>query len=125
MALFGDKMRRHRSERASAVHVLLFDAVSAAAHFHMLQLLLHFVRCVRLPNLSLIRSSAVALHHRVFLPCVLLADSHPIGHMGVGDAHLSAIGKLTQLQQVTVKVSEADFSTMLGTIFTSEVLFVV
>lgn len=32
------------------------------------------------------------------------ADSHPIGHMGVGDAHLSAIGRLTQLQQVTVKV---------------------
>lgn len=32
------------------------------------------------------------------------ADSHPIGHMGVGDAHLAAIGKLTQLQQVTVKV---------------------
>lgn len=34
------------------------------------------------------------------------ADSHPIGHIGVGNAHLSVIRKLTQLQQVTVKVSQ-------------------
>jgi hypothetical protein len=51
---------------------------------------------------------------------LFLADSHPIGHMGVGDAHLSAIGKLTQLQQVTVKVSHT--SALKGHSLTSAML---
>jgi hypothetical protein len=39
----------------------------------------------------------------------LLAEVDPFGGSGVANAHLSAIGRLTQLQQVTVKVRHALF----------------
>lgn len=43
------------------------------------------------------------------IPCCALhstsGDGQPSGNMGVGDSHLEAIGHLTQLKQITLRVS--------------------